>query len=226
MTEKEFDMLIKQAIAEHIDEYIPESEIDYTPHKFSKEFEDKMNKLMGKPTTARHITHKKIITYIAVAIVTASIVTLCTGAAREAFVRFITNIFQTHTEVISVTDKDAPLDFSDKYEITANMTEFELVSTSENVFTREYIYQNEHCTIIFDQHIKEYYDVTENTEGYDMEAISINGSEGYYIDLSDLYSKRIAWDNGDYIFSISATYDEAYQFSKNELFEIASSVKK
>ena len=35
MTEKEFDMLIKRAIAEHIDEYIPESEIDYTPHKFS-----------------------------------------------------------------------------------------------------------------------------------------------------------------------------------------------
>ena len=42
MTEKEFDMLIKRAISEHIDDYIPESEIDYTPHKFSKEFENKM----------------------------------------------------------------------------------------------------------------------------------------------------------------------------------------
>lgn len=226
MTEKEFDMLIKRAISEHIDDYIPENEIDYTPHKFSKEFENKMNKLMGKPSAIKHITHKKMITYIAVAIVAASMITLSVGAVREAFIRFITNIFQTHTDVRSVTDNNAPLDFSDKYEITSDLAEFKLVSTSENVFTREYIYQNEHCTIIFNQYIKEYYDVTENTEGYDMEVISINGSEGYYIDLSDLYSKRIAWDNGDYVFSMSVTYDEMYQFGKDELFEIANSVQK
>ncbi len=226
MTEKEFDMLIKRAIAEHIDDYIPESEIDYTPHKFSKEFENKMNKLMGKPSHKRHITHKKMITYIVAAIVAASMITLSVGAVRETFIRFITSIFQTHTDVRSVTDNDAPIDFSDKYEITADMSEFKLMSKSEDVFTREYIYQNEHCTIIYNQYIKEYYDVTENTEGYDMEVIDVNGSEGYYIDLSDLYSKRIVWDNGDYVFSISVTYDEAYRFSRNELFEIADSVQK
>lgn len=226
MTEKEFDMLIKRAIAEHIDDYIPESEIDYTPHKFSKKFENKMNKLMGKAGHKRHITHKKVITYIAAAIVAASIITLSVGAVRETFIRFITSIFQTHTDVISVTDNDAPLDFSDKYKITADMSKFKLMSKSEDIFTREYIYQNEHCTIIFNQYIKEYYDVTENTEGYDMEVIDVNGSEGYYIDLSDLYSKRIAWDNGDYVFSISVTYDETYRFSRNELFEIADSVQK
>lgn len=226
MTEKEFDTLIKRAIAEHIDDYIPESEIDYTPHKFSKEFEAKMNKLMGKPSTTRRITHKKMITYIAVAIVAASMITLSVGAVREAFIRFITNIFQTHTDVRSVTDNNAPLDFSDKYEITSDMSEFKHIGTSEDVFTREYIYQNEHCIIIYNQYIKEYYNVTENTEGYDMEVIDVNGSEGYYIDLLDLYSKRIAWDNGDYVFSISVTYDETYQFDENKLFEIANSVKK
>ena len=226
MTEKEFDMLIKRAISEHIDDYITESEIDYTPHKFSKEFENKMNKLMGKPSAIKHITHKKMITYIAVAIVAASMITLSVGAVREAFIRFITSIFQTHTDVRSVTDNDAPLDFSDKYEITADISEFNLMSKSEDIFTREYIYQNEHCTIIFNQYIKKYYNVTENTEGYDMEVIEINSSEGYYIDLSDLYSKRIAWDNGDYVFSMSVTYDETYQFRKDELFEIANSVQK
>ena len=226
MTEKEFDMLIKRAISEHIDEYIPESEIDYTPYKFSKEFENKMNKLIGKSGTVKHITYKKIITYIAVAIIAASIVSLSAVAVREAFIKFITSIFQTHTDVSSVTDNNAPVDFSDKYEITSDMSEFKLVSTSENIFTREYIYQNEQCTIIYNQYIKEYYNVTENTEGYDMKAIDINGSEGYYIDLSDLYSKRIAWDNGDYVFSISVTYDETYQFSENKLFEIADSVQK
>lgn len=225
MTEKEFDMLIKRAIAEHIDEYIPESEIDYTPHKFSKEFETKMNKLMGKSRIIRCITPKKMITYIIAAIVAASMITLSVGAVREAFIRFITNIFQTHTDVRSVTDNNAPLDLSNKYEITSDMSEFKIISTSENVFTREYIYQNEHCTIIYNQYIKEYYNVTENTEGYDMEVIDVNGNEGYYIDLTDLYSKRIAWDNGDYVFSISVTYDETYQFDENKLFKIANSVK-
>lgn len=226
MTEKEFDMLIKRAITEHIGDYIPESEIDYTPHKFSKEFENKMNKLMGKPSAIKHISHKKIMVYIAAAIVAASMITLSVGAVREAFIRFITSIFQTHTDVRSVIDTNAPIDFSDKYEITSDITEFKIVSTSEDVFTREYIYQNEHCTVIYNQYIKAYYNVTENTEGYNMEVIDINGSEGYYIDLSDLYSKRIAWDNGDYVFSISVTYDETYQFGKDELFEIANSVQK
>lgn len=224
MTEKEFDMLIKRAVTEHFDDYIPESELDYTPHKFSKKFEDKMNKLLGKPAPTRRITLKNIMICVTAAIIAACATSLCVGAIRDALKNFITSIFQTHTEVQSVTDGNAPLDFSDKYEITADMSEFELVSTSEDVFAREYVYQNEHCTIIFNQNIKKYYNVTENTEEYYMEIIDINGHEGYYIELTDLYSKRIVWDNGNYVFSISATYDETYEFDREKLFEIADSV--
>lgn len=225
MTEKEFDMLIKRSIAEHINDYIPESELNKTPHKFSEKFERKMNRLLGKTAAVGHITHKKIITYITVAIVAASIAALSVGAVRDVFIKFITDIFRTHTNVRSAENNDAPADFSDKYEITADMSGFKLVSSSEDIFTREFIYQNDHCMLIYDQNIKEYYNVNENTESYDMEAVDVNGFEGYYIDLYDLYSQRIVWDNGDYVFSISVTYDEAYQFDKQKLFEIADSVQ-
>lgn len=226
MTEKEFDALIKRAITEHFNDYIPESEIDNTPHKFSESFENKMNVLMGKKPAVKVSFGKKIIICVAAALVALSMVTLCVGAVREKFINFITNVFQTHTEIRSVDDNNAPLDFSDKYIITADMSEYGLVSKNEDIFTIEYTYENEHCTIIFDQNIKEYYNVSENTEGYALEGITVNGCEGYYIDMYDMYCKRIAWDNGDYIFSISVICDETYEFDKSRLLDIANSVKK
>lgn len=226
MTENEFELFIKQAITEHFDEYIPESEIDRTPHKFSKEFEDKMNKLMGKPMITKHLTFKRVLTYIMVAIITAVVVTFGVAAIREAFTKFITYIFGTHTEVISITDESAPLDFTDIYEISSDLSDFELVDFSENTFNREYVYENEHITIHFRQYIKEYYDISENTEGYDIEPININGMEGYYIDMHGINAEKITWDNGDYIISIFVFYDDMYKIGKSEMIEYAKSVKK
>lgn len=226
MTENEFELFIKQAITEHFDEYIPESEIDRTPHKFSKEFEDKMNKLMDKSMITKRITFKRAITYIIAAIITAAIVTFGAAAIREAFTKFITNIFGTHTGVISITDETAPLDFKDIYEISSDLSAFELVDLSENDFYREYVYESEYIIIQFRQYIKEYYDISENTEGYDMEPININGMEGYYIDMYGIDAEKITWDNGDYIISIFVFYDDMYKIGKDELIEYVKSVKK
>lgn len=226
MTENEFELFIKQAITEHFDEYIPESEIDRTPHKFSKEFEDKMNKLMGKPMITKRLTFKRVLTYIMVAIITAVVVTFGVAAIREAFTKFITYIFDTHTGVISITDETAPLDFTDVYEISSDLSDFDLVDFSENEFNREYLYENEHITMYFRQYIKEYYDISENTEGYDMELININGMEGYYIDMYGINAEKITWDNGDYIISIFVFYDDMYKIGKSEMIEYAKSVKK
>lgn len=53
----------------------------------------------------------------------------------------------------------------------------------------------------------------------------MNGFEGYYIDMDGLYAKMIAWDNGDYIFTIDAIYDENYDVNKAEMLAMAESVK-
>ena len=142
MTNKEFDDLIKQAITEHFDEYFLESEIDYTPHEFSPEFEKRMNKLIGSMGKIKHISRKKLITCIIAAIIAACAASMSVSAIREAFINFIMNVFDTHTDVQSVYD-DAPLDFSEKYEVTADMSDFELMSIKEYISHIEYTYEND-----------------------------------------------------------------------------------
>ncbi len=213
MTNKEFDDLIKQAITEHFDEYFLESEIDYTPHEFSPEFEKRMNKLIGSMGKIKHISRKKLITCIIAAIIAACAASMSVSAIREAFINFIMNVFDTHTDVQSVYD-DAPLDFSEKYEVTADMSDFELMSIKEYISHIEYTYENEHCTLYFRQYIKEYYDIAVNTEGYEMETINVNDREGFYINMYRHNAKCITWDNGDYVFSIVTSYNNEYNLDK------------
>lgn len=66
------------------------------------------------------------------------------GAIRTAFLNFITETFDTHTDVRSVYDPDASLDFRDKYAMTADMSDFELTEHTIDIFNNNYIYENEH----------------------------------------------------------------------------------
>ncbi len=226
MTDKELENAVKEALTEYIDEYIPISDADFTPHDFSPEFEVKMQKLIDSIGKHKYISRKKLIACIIAAIIAACAAAMSVSAVRELFINFITNVFETHTEVQSVADDTAPLEFSDIYEITADMSGYKLTDMSEDAFEREYIYENEYCTIYFRQYIKEYYDISENTEGYDMEETYINGCEGYYIDMYGSNAKKITWDNGDYIISIFALYDDSYKFNKSSLIDMANSVQK
>lgn len=59
MTDLEFERYITSVIKEYGANYIDEKLIDNTPHKFSAEFERKMNILMGK-SSKRLRLHQKI----------------------------------------------------------------------------------------------------------------------------------------------------------------------
>lgn len=62
-------------------------------------------------------------------------------------------------------------------------------------------------------------------EGFETETVYVNGFEGYNIDMDGLYAKMIAWDNGDYILSITVTYDKNHDVNKAEMLAMAESVK-
>ena len=225
MTNNEFDDIIREAFRQNISKYIPKSDIDYTPHKFSPEFERKMNILMGKDNKNVKITFKKLIIAVIAALLAVFIAAMSVSAVREAFFNFLMNIFDTRTVVESVDDVDAPLEFMDKYEITADMSDYELADFSEDIFDRSYTYENEYCTIYFEQNIKEYYHISVNTEGYDIEPIYIGDCEGFYVDMYNQNGKILIWDNGDYVLSILVSCNNDYKFSKNELISIANSVQ-
>ncbi len=226
MTDLEFEKYITSVIKEYGANYIDERLIDNTPHKFSAEFERKMDIIMGKSNKKVRITPKRLLIAITAALLAVFIAAMSVSAVREAFINFFMNIFDTHTVVQSVDDEDAPLDFIDKYEITADMSDFELVDFSEDIFDRRYTYENENCTIYFTQYIKKYYDIAINTEGYNIETIYIDGCEGFYVNMYNQNGQVISWDNGYYIFSILVSCNNAYEFSKDELINITNSVQK
>lgn len=226
MTDLEFEQYITSVIKEYGANYIDEALIDNTPHKFSREFKRKMNILMGKRNEKIKITPKRMIIAITAALLAIFTLAMSVSAFREAFINFFMSIFDTHTVVQSVDDAGAPLDFVDKYEITADMSAFELVDFREYLSDCEYTYENENCTIYFTQYIKKYYDIAINTEGYNIETIYIDGCEGFYVNMYNQNGQIISWDNGDYILSILVSCNNAYKFSKDELINIANSVQK
>lgn len=225
MTNAEFDDIIREAFKQNISHYFSEEDIDYTPHKFSPEFERKMSILMGKDSKPVKFTFKKLLIAVIAALLAVFLIAMSVSAVREAFINFFVDIFDIRTVVESVDDVDAPLEFTDKYEITADMSDYELVDFSEDIFDRSYTYENAYCTIYFEQNIKEHYHISVNTEGYNIEKIYINGCEGFYVDMYNQNGKILIWDNGDYVFSILISCNNEYNFGKNELINMANSVQ-
>ena len=226
MTNAEFDDMIREAFRQNISHYFSEDDIDYTPHKFSPEFERKMNILMGKDSKPVKFAFKKLLIAVIAALLAVFLIAMSVSAVREAFINFLMDIFNTHTVVESIDDADAPLEFTDKYEITADMSDYELVDFRESIFCRKYTYENENCTIYFEQKIKEYYRISVNTEGYDIESIYIDNCEGFYVNMYNQNGQIIMWDNGDYVLSILVFYNSDFDFGRDKLIDMANSVQK
>lgn len=226
MTDLEFEQYITPVIKEYGANYIDESLIDNTPHKFSPEFERKMDILMGKSYKKVRITPKRLLIAVTAALLAVFIMAMSVNAVRETFINFFMNIFDTHTVVQSIDDKDAPLDFVDKYIITSDMSDYDLINFFEDISDREYTYKNENCTIYFTQSIKKYYHESVNTEGYEIESIYIDNCEGFYVNMYNQNGQIIIWDNGDYVLSILVSHDDDYEFSKDKLINMANSVQK
>ena len=108
MTDLEFEKYITSVIKEYGANYIDERLIDNTPHKFSAEFERKMDIIMGKSNKKVRITPKRLLIAIRAALLAVFIAAMSVSAVREALINFFMNIFDTHTVVQSIDD-DAPL---------------------------------------------------------------------------------------------------------------------
>ena len=225
MTEKQFDSFLERTIKNFGDEYIDFSEDTIIQHTFSREFERKMSKLIKQQKSFYFPMIKTPVRRIVIVMITAAIVlstmVISVTAIREAFINFITEIFDTHTEVQIIQDDTAPDFFEDIYAITDIPDGFEIVFQNDNIEETPLLiteYQNGQEYVIFCQNIKSKYDVNVNTEGYEMIQIYINGNEGFMIDMGDdIY---ITWDNGKYILEISGN------IGKDELIGIANSVQK
>lgn len=225
MTDKQFDVFLENTIKNFGEDYIEFSEETIIQHTFSKRFERKMARLIRQqksfyfPMIRTPI--RRTVTIMVTVIIILSTTVISVSALREAFIRFMTEIFDTHTEVQAIQDDTAPESLEDIYVITNIPDGFEIVFQNDNIEGIPYLfteYRNGQECIIFSQYIKSRYDVNVNTEGYEMVRIDINGNEGFIVDMVDDY--YIAWDNGDYIFEIDSNV------GKDILIDMAKSVQK
>lgn len=225
MTEKQFDIFLKNTIKNFGEDYIDFSEETTVQHTFSKKFERKMARLIRRQKSFYYPAVKTPIRRaVTIAVTTAIVVStmvMSVSALREAFINFITEIFNTHTDVQTISDNSAPESFEDIYAITNIPDGFEIVFQNDNITETPMLiteYRNGNERIIFTQYIRSRYAASVNTEGYEMVRIEINGDEGFMVDMDgDIY---IAWDNGDYVLEIESN------IGKNSLIDVANSVQK
>ncbi len=225
MTDKQFDVFLENAIKNFGEDYIDFSEETIIQHTFSKRFERKMARLIRHQKSFYFpmikTSTRRTVTIMVTAIIVLSTMVMSVSALREAFLRFITEVFDTHTKVQTIQDDTAPESFEDIYAITNIPDGFEIVFQNDNIEgIPELIteYRNGQQRIIFSQFIKSQYRVSVNTEGYEVVRIDINGNEGFMVDMVDDY--YFAWDNGDYIFEIVGNVGE------NTLIDMINSVQK
>lgn len=225
MTDKQFDLFLENTIKNFGEDYIDFSEETIIQHTFSKRFERKMSRLIRQqksfyfPMIRTPI--RRTVTIMVTVIIILSTTVISVSALREAFIRYITEIFDTHTEVQTIQDDTAPESFEDIYAITNIPDGFEIVFQNDNIEETPVLmteYRNGQKRIIFYQYIRSQYDINVNTEGYKMVRIDINGNEGFKIDMGNSY--YITWDNGDYILTISGNIGEI------SLIDMAKSVQK
>lgn len=196
---------------------------DMPDHIFSKGFEKKMKHLIkyGELVSKGKITVKKLYICVIAAILAVSLMAFSVGAVRDFFKNFFMEIFDTHTEVQSADYKSAPASIENIY--TIEIPNGYVLSYEDELYewspfiSHEYYNGDEY--LFFSQYAKPSYNVNVNTENHPLEYMSINGYDGFIIDLGN-NEYLITWDNGDYVFELIGNIGE------NALIKLAGSVQK
>jgi hypothetical protein len=215
--------IFKKALAEAL---IPEyaSALPETPeeHVFSKKFERKMKKLISRRKKSYYplinTGLKRIAWVLSIVIVLSSITVTKVDAIGETLANFYVYILEKFSIIRSPEEEGFPETIEEVYEITYDLSDYEVVYSTLSDTRRSFGYAKEDIFIDFGQYVKDNI-ITHNTEGADVGTIMINDVEAmYFIDYMGY--GYLTWDNGDYIFCISANIE------KDMLLDIAQSVKK
>lgn len=222
MTENEYKQCIAEALCPEYNALLMGNTVE---HIFSLEFEKQMDKLIKrrrKPYYSMVNTVGKRVAVIILAFFIVSFTTVMSvEALRKPFLKFITNMFSTHSEIKSDSDdsKEYPKTIKNKYDITEGINGYSRdVLRDKNTEVSLHYSQGDNL-IEFEQHIVEGFDIYANTEGATIAHIDINGHDaiGWY-DNQNYY--HLIWNNGEYVIDLGSN------IGKDKLIETAKSVQK
>ena len=215
----------KKAIFDALTEEYTNMLLDVTEdHIFSSGFENRMKKLVKRRSKSYYkminTTAKRVACVFGIIFIASFSTIMSVSALREAFIDFIVSIFEKYSVVRSANDSNAPTDIEDKYYITIELDNYEIVYSDVDYQYNNTIYRDKNNNVIdFTQYVKSEFDIAVNTEGADVVPVVINGAEAIYYEDNQGYG-NVIWDNGDYIFYISSN------LGKDALIDIAKSVQK
>lgn len=116
----------------------------------------------------------------------------------------------THLTITNIDGSPQTIEY--RYTLASVPEGFELIETDItpiNVYT-VYMNRSTKQTIVLRQWVKSKFEPHYNTEHQPLEEVSINGSTGLCIDLSDDEHSHslVVWDNGDYVLDLMADLDK------------------
>ena len=195
---------------------------------FSKEFEDKMEKLIAREKKFYYYwintVGKRVAMIITAILISLTSITFGVKAIREPVIRFIVETFEKFSNVIFV--KDISDEESSDYEFVFVKTyptyipeEFVVESNYEDEVKYKLVYSNSEKTAMFMymQAINSEGVLQANTENVTYENIVINNSNAIY--YSNKGTNTIIFNTKEYVFTIEGN------ISKDELIKIAESIK-
>ena len=214
---------LKRALTELMYKEADELMLENVPYEFSAEFEKRMSKLIKrrrKPYFRMINTVGKRAACIALAIFIASATTVMSvEALRNAVFNFFISIFSTHSDITAVDDDRHPDTIEDIYEITYDISDYNIDFESNTDRRRIISYMKNDNEILFEQFVNDAFNMRANTEGTVISHIIINGYDiMYYYDNHNHHT--FVWDNGQYTLFLSTN------LNKKEAMDIVSSIKK
>lgn len=228
MTENQFEELLKRSIKTYGAGYIEIPEEMWKPHTFSKKFERRMQRLIRREQSFYfplvRTPLRRVITILVTALVALTVMAMSVSAIRNAVIGFISDVFDTHTEVWVDSDEQAPETLEELYEITEIPEGFQLAYADVTDNMNESIYVNGKNYFYFRQYTKWSYIVNQDTENDDMQQITVNGCKGFLIDYKNGYC--LTWDEGEYVFVIEVVLSEKDILNKESVELMANSVRK
>lgn len=188
---------------------------------FSEEFENKMQKLIRAQKKSYYYmintVGKRVAIIVLAIIISLTATTFSVKALREVVLDFITQIFDTHTEV-TVTDGNLPMtpEFV-KTQPQYVPNGFEIKVNEDYDEACRIVYRNsDGVSINYMQQINGGSPMSTDTEGVTFETIKINSLEGIIYNNKDV--NKIVFGNDEYFFTLRS------DISMDELIKMAESI--
>lgn len=188
---------------------------------FSKDFERKMNKLLSQQKKAYYYfinsVGKRVAIIFLALLLCLSVTTFSVKALREPVLKFITQIFNTHTDV-TITDETYPWAIElEKTQPQYIPEGFEITIDEDYEEACRIVYKNpQGISINYSQQINGNSSVGVDTEGVEFESVYINSLEG--IMYKNKGENQIIFGNAEYYFFLRG------KVPMEELIKMAESI--